>query len=121
MNWSLCKYSGLTPFRAAFLASAFVILVVTLNLSGCQQRRTSNKVSTCYLNLRQIQLAKSLWAGDGNISSTNVLTWADLRPFLQDIYSNGIPVCPAGGTYKLGRVDEDPTCSIGGPGHSIPK
>ena len=84
---------------AALLASAFVVLVVTLMLSVYQQRRTSNKVSTCYLNLRQIQLAKSLWAGDENKFATNLPSWANLRPYLQDIYSNGIPVCPAGGIY----------------------
>jgi hypothetical protein len=106
---------------AALLVSAFVVLVVTLMPFVCQQRRTSNKVSTCYLNLRQIQLAKSLWAGDENNSATNLPTWANLRPYLKDIYSNGIPVCPAGGTYTIGRVDQLPTCSIGGPGHELPK
>jgi hypothetical protein len=92
--------------------------------SGAKHRRKgqfgSNSVSACYLNLRQIQLAKYAWASDEKISDTNVPTWGDLRPHLQLIFSNGIPVCPAGGTYGLHRVDQDPTCSVGGAKHSLP-
>jgi len=44
------------------------------------------------------------------------------EPTAEDLFgpswTNGMPVCPAGGVYRIGSVSEDPACSIGGPAHS---
>ena len=50
------------------------------------------------------------------------LTWEDIEPELasyafQYKWSNGVPHCPDGGTYTLGRIGEPPKCSVGGPDH----
>jgi len=52
---------------------------------------------------------------ENNIPSDATPAWGDLVP----IYLRGRPPqCPMGGTYTIGRMDEDPTCSLGGD-HTI--
>jgi hypothetical protein len=60
----------------------------------------------------QLEICKDIWA-KGNKTTNDTPTWDDLRPYFPDGWSNNIPVCPAGGTYILGRVGERPRCSIG--------
>jgi hypothetical protein len=84
---------------------------------GCERR--SAKISDCVLNLEKIQACKELWANNEGKNTNAVPTWSDLSPYFPDPkWSNSIPTCPNGGTYKIGRVGEPPSCSIGGPGHS---
>jgi hypothetical protein len=82
------------------------------------QRRTS-KIGRCYDNLRTILLIKTDWEQDKLKTTNDVPTWNDLRGFFPARWSNSIPICPESGSYKINRVNEPPTCSIGGPGHSL--
>jgi hypothetical protein len=79
----------------------------------------SNKISKCKDNLFSIQIFKAEWASERNKSTNDVPTWNELRPYFEEKWSNGIPVCPDGGSYTLNRVGEQPTCSIGGRRHSL--
>jgi len=100
-----------------FVAKTLPIVILALGLIGCERR--SSQISKCVLNLRQIQICKELWADNQGKTTNDVPSWNDLSPYFPDPkWSNGIPTCPAGGTYKIGRVGEQPTCSIGGPEHS---
>lgn len=70
----------------------------------------------CISNLREIQAAKQQWASDNDKPANAVPTEQDLLPY----FKNGVfPVCPSGGTYTIGAVDEAPTCSV--PGHVLPQ
>ncbi len=73
----------------------------------------------CVSNLSQIESAKSQWAMEFNKSTNEIPSWEDLKPFIRPSWSNSVPVCPMGGTYDLRPVDQPPTCSIGGIGHSL--
>ena len=71
--------------------------------------------NACINNLRQIDAAKQEWALEKNKTADAVPAEQDLLPYFKD----GIfPVCPSGGTYTIGAVNEPPTCSI--PGHALP-
>jgi len=74
--------------------------------------------SVCIGHLREIDAAKQQWALENKKTANDVPTWDDIIPYLGR--GAQIPRCPQGGTYKIGRVGDPPTCSIGGPGHSIP-
>jgi hypothetical protein len=72
-----------------------------------------------------IEMCKQNWANVNNKKIDDIPTWDDLKPELEGYairykWTNGIPVCPDGGTYTIGRVGEPPKCSIGGPDHSLP-
>lgn len=68
----------------------------------------------CGSNLRQIQLAKKMWATDENKSDTDTPSRADLEKYFPN---RQMPVCPKGGHYEINALKKDPTCSI--PGHKI--
>ncbi len=68
-----------------------------------------------------IRLAKEIWVSDMN--ATRSPNWDELRRLLAECCpgprTNGQPVCPEGGVYTIGALNEPPRCSIGGR-HAIP-
>jgi hypothetical protein len=52
---------------------------------------------------------KAQWALDHHAKVNDIVTMGDVVPY----FPNGIPKCPAGGTYTIGKVGEPPTCSLG--------
>lgn len=70
---------------------------------------------TCINNLRAIDTAKQEWALQNSKDTKDIPTADDLAPFLK---GNVMPVCPAGGAYTIGAMDEVPTCSVAG--HVLP-
>ena len=71
------------------------------------QAKKIAEAKVCISNLRQIQMAKQVWAVDTGVSRKRP-SWSDLLPYLVEK-----PVCPSGGKYKIGNIDALPTCSIG--------
>jgi hypothetical protein len=86
-----------------------------------------NRIPPCHDILVRISLAKSEWADESGKTTNDTPTWNDLRPYFPDWitnnarrWTNGTPICPAGGTYVIGRVSETPKCSVGrGYSHSL--
>jgi len=70
---------------------------------------------TCINNLRTIDTAKQEWALQNSKDAKDVPTADDLAPFIK---GGALPVCPAGGVYTIGAMDEVPTCSVAG--HALP-
>jgi tetratricopeptide (TPR) repeat protein len=77
------------------------------------QRMRSGLV--CHGHLRSIELAKVMWADENNKELGSQVTESDLKPFIGN--DGKMPTCPSGGTYKLNKTGEQPTCSI--PGHGL--
>ncbi len=75
--------------------------------------RNTPASNACVNNLRQLDGAKQLWALENRKTTNDTPTVSALAPFL-----NRTLVCPQGGTYTPGRVNQPPTCSLGGPSHS---
>jgi outer membrane lipoprotein-sorting protein len=71
--------------------------------------------NACINNLRQIDAAKNEFALEKGKTNGAAVTEADITPYLP---GGKLPTCPSGGTYTIGKVGENPTCSI--PGHELP-
>ena len=69
----------------------------------------------CLQNLRAIDAAKQLWALEYKKDTKDTPTEKDLLPYLK---GGVMPLCPAGGAYLIGAMDEPPICSV--PGHVMP-
>jgi hypothetical protein len=106
-----------------FIILGVILLFAVLlqgTLSFFKAHPVNATVSHCVLNLDAIAEAKIRWMNDNNKTSNDTPTWNDLAPYAQVYgWSNGRPTCPKWGTYIIGRVNEDPRCSIGGPDHSM--
>lgn len=74
--------------------------------------------NACINNLRQIDAAKNQWALEQRKKNGDMVTEADITPYIKLDASGNLPKCPAGGKYAIGRVGTTPTCSI--PGHLLP-
>jgi hypothetical protein len=77
--------------------------------------RTESARYSCITALKAIDGAKQTWALELHKTTNDVPTWDDLAKL------NGWVgwrwECPNGGVYTIG---DPPTCSIGGPSHSLP-
>jgi hypothetical protein len=81
-------------------------------LSHSPRARPKAPWQWCQINLKQIELAKQMWASDTGTNGSP--GWEDLRPYLLRLgYTNGQPICPEGGTYSFGAMNEVPHCSLG--------
>ncbi|HEY1718269.1 MAG TPA: hypothetical protein VGH42_08250 [Verrucomicrobiae bacterium] len=74
--------------------------------------------NACINNLRQIDGAKNEWALEKGKKAGDAVTEADIKPYIKLDADGNLPKCPSGGTYTIGKVGENPACSI--PGHALP-
>jgi hypothetical protein len=65
--------------------------------------------NSCIARLKTIDGSKARWASEHGKSTNDFPTWADLRPYMSR--TGDIPICPAGGGYKIGRVGEPASCA----------
>ena len=116
--------------RILAIVSCVIGISIVCLLATSQRAKYSTKViSGCRMNLRKLTDVKLYWL-DRNHKPTNYMaTWNDLREEILDqspsFYrvSNGIPLCPEGGVYTIGRSGQPATCSMSisnsTPGHFL--
>ena len=88
----------------------FSIILLGALVVGCKPGDPFEGAS-CIARLRMIEGSKEQWMLDHHKTTNDVVSWDDIRPYLSRD-GKAIPVCPAGGTYTLGRLREFATCSI---------
>lgn len=97
-----------------------VVLIIGILLAiavpNFMTARENSRTKACIANLKQIQAAKEQWAMANNKTSTDTPTFGDLVDTGKFIKST--PSCPSGGTYTIGDMSNDPTCST--TGHVLP-
>ncbi|MCC6483203.1 MAG: prepilin-type N-terminal cleavage/methylation domain-containing protein [Armatimonadetes bacterium] len=112
----------ITQSRKGFTLIEIMIVVLIIGIllaiavPNFIQARDSSRTKSCIANLKQIDGAKHQYAMDNNLSGTASVTGANLLGTY--IKGSAMPACPAGGTYTIGTVDTDPTCTI--TGHTLP-
>jgi hypothetical protein len=111
---------------ATLTIAVFGIVFLSNNVKRWLAETDLKASAPCVNRLAVISGCKAQWALEHQKTTNDVPTWEDIRPYLPNKWTNsdwtnGQPRCPDGGTYTLGRVGEPPTCSIGGPRHSLPK
>jgi hypothetical protein len=81
-----------------------------------------NKAKICRDNLKRIQAAKRKAAQDRG-QQIGEITWGEVLHAMPNVPSGKLtpaqiqkftPVCPAGGVYTLGTLEQIPRCSISG-------
>ncbi|MCL6519981.1 MAG: prepilin-type N-terminal cleavage/methylation domain-containing protein [Armatimonadetes bacterium] len=101
----------LVEIMIVVLIIGVILAVAVPSWLGARER---SQARTCQGQLREIKYAKESWAMDNHKRADDMPSLDDLYP----TYLKSKPECPAGGTYTIGAVNEDPTCSIGGR-HSL--
>ena len=90
---------------------AIIGLLAAIAIPSFVNARTKSQQNACINNLRQVSGSKDQYALDKNGTAPTAL--ADLVP----TYITKTPICPAAGTYTVGNLGSDPTCTVNG--HTI--
>lgn len=91
-----------------------VVLIVGILLAiaipNFFQSRSRANARTCIANLKQIDAAKEILAQDQRLGDGAPVQMSDIWPTY--IRQSTQPTCPSGGTYTLGTIGQNPTCSF---------
>ena len=109
------RFPGFTLIEITIVV-AIIGLLAGLAVPSFIKARTTAQTKACVSNLRVLDTAKSKWALENRKASSAVPTVENLGPYVR---GGVMPICPAGGTYKLLAVDQDPTCSLDRLGHVL--
>jgi hypothetical protein len=93
------------------------LLMAAYALPGWFPARKTIAQNRCIHNLRMIEDVKDEWARANHKLPTDIPTEADLVD--TNKYFHSMPVCPRGGTYTLGAVNQKPACSLAEQGHKL--
>jgi len=96
-------------------------LLLATGVNWLIRARSETASIACVNNLRNIVASKQQWALEHHKASDTLPTWADILPYMGAGTAGQMPHCPDGGVYTIGRLNENPKCSIGGPSHALPE
>src|SRR5580704_15377578 len=105
---------------------AIIGLLAAIAIPNFVKARATSQANACINNLRQIDAAVNQWALETHqTTGASVSFPGDLSPYIKLNAANQIPGCPAGGTYNVAPVGNNPqvTCNLGNtvtPGHFEP-
>jgi prepilin-type N-terminal cleavage/methylation domain-containing protein len=95
---------------------AIIGMLAAIAIPNLMKAQKTAKRTACINQLHAIRGAKITWALEAKKGDNDVPTDADL--FGKDKGMEKKPECPANGTYTLGSIAENPTCSV--PDHVLP-
>jgi prepilin-type N-terminal cleavage/methylation domain-containing protein len=92
-------------------------LLAAIAIPNYVRARNSSQTKHCVNNLRQVDGAKHQWALENRKTDTDTPSEDDLKPYIRRAL---FPTCPSGGSYTIGAMATDPTCTKSSDGHVIP-
>jgi hypothetical protein len=113
------KSSGLDSLVWLAIIAAIGLSAWLIIPNFIRSRATSSQ-NGCVNNLRQIDGTKNEWAVENGKTNGSVVIANQLTNYL---YRGILPKCPQGGIYIIGKIGENPTCSLatnGFPWHKLP-
>jgi len=126
------KSFGLREIFVLVCFLGILAFIAIPNFVGDGRNGPGGRSNACINYLRQLDAAKNEWALEHNAKSNDVVMINDIKPYIEREHNNpfikldangNLPKCPSGGTYTIGKIGEDPTCSLGTnvtPAHVMP-
>lgn len=109
----------ITNYIGIGLSMVLLPMMMAIAIPNFVKARNVSMQNACINNLRQIDAAKNEWALENNKTNGTPVTVDDIKPFIKLRANEDFLKCPAGGTYTIGLVGENPTCSV--PNHQLPQ
>jgi prepilin-type N-terminal cleavage/methylation domain-containing protein len=113
------KVKGFTLVEIMIVV-AIIGIIIAIAVPGFIRARSQSRMRNCQENLTKIDGAKEQMALEANLAPGAAVTMAQLTDSDSgNGYLKKEPKEPSGGTYAVGNIGVDPTCSTGYPGHSL--
>ncbi|MGH7198301.1 MAG: type II secretion system protein [Candidatus Omnitrophota bacterium] len=95
---------------------AIIGLLASIAVPNFIRARTQSHTNACLNNLRLIAAAKDQAGIELGLPESQTPTTTQLSPYFSSAVTlvSGLPKEPEGGSYTVGAVSVDPTCSVGG-------
>jgi len=84
-----------------------ILLVTSFSTPSLLVKSVVSARDMCINNVRKIEAAKAEWVQRTGATSGAEINWNDITSY----FTNGFPKCPEAGTYKVGNIGEEVTCS----------
>ncbi len=104
------------PYEGTFSSmnsTAVAGIVVAIAVPAFLRARENSRGQACQENLSKLDGAKEQYALEYRVPNGGKVEMSDLVKADGSGYLRSVPVCPAGGTYTLNPIGENPECSIG--------
>ena len=95
---------------------AIIGLLAAIAIPNFVKARTTAQTTACITNLHQIDGAKEQWALEQKKTTGDTPTDANIYDYIKGQVA---PICPAGGTYTVGAIGTNPSCTKSAGGHSL--
>lgn len=107
---------GFSLIEVAIVVAVIGVMAM-IALPNLFSARKTAEDKVCIANLRAIKHAKEKWGFDEKKTEAELPTYNDIKPYLSKSQTQNI--CPIGGKYTLGALNENPTCEYGNLGHTL--
>ena len=113
-----------TAFRRGFTLVEIMTVVFMIGIllavaaPNFLRYRELARTTLCQKNLKSIADAKQRWALEERADAADTPVDSDL--FGPGAYVKTRVICPSGGLYEYGTVNEDPRCERASQGHVLP-
>ena len=114
MRIKTLRRSGFTLVEIMIVV-AIIGMLLAVAIPGINKSRKTAQAVSCKNNLKTIQGVKGQWALEMKKGDADTPTDNDL--FGPGKYIDNKPSCPANGTYNIGSVSENATCTT--PDHTL--
>lgn len=110
------RSAGFSLIELAIVVAVLGVIAVIAMPNLFSARKTAED-KICIANLKTIVHAKEQWGFDNGKKETEEPTYNDIKPYLTKTQTQNI--CPIGGKYTIGALNEDPTCEYANLGHTL--
>ncbi len=107
MKMKQMRANGFTLVEIMIVVAIIGLLIAVAVPNFSKMRKDAQKTA-CHAQLKQIDGSKEMWATQEKRADGDTPSDSQLGVYFKD----GMPTCPGGGSYTIGPVGSDASCTV---------